>query len=233
MHRLRILLLTVLACAWAALAVGAEDDGWVIAAKARNPQDISLWTRNVPGAPLKAFRGATHTDVALPNVVALLYDASSMCAWVFRCKEARIVGVDQATGDTFVYMAVRGIWPVGDRDAIIRVHPVWNVRTGELSVQGTAAPTYLPKTEGHVRIPAIESSWRFTPAGNNLLRIEWTGHIDPGGNVPLWLANTVATLVPRYTLRQVRDLLQESGWRSNAARDAGLAQLNQVRTQVR
>ena len=224
-------LITLLLMLAAGQLVAETEDGWVVAAKAREPQDISLWTRVVPGAELKAFRGATHTDVPLANAVALLYDVATMPEWIFRCREARILGVAD-NGDTFVYLKIHGIWPVGDRDAIIRVHPVYNAKTGELVVTGTAAPGYAPEVPGYVRIPAIESSWRMTPVAGNLLRIEWSGHVDPAGNIPRWLSNSVATLVPRYTMREVRNLLQAPAWRTAATRDRGNALLAQVRSQA-
>jgi hypothetical protein len=219
-------------CLLSFTALAAEPaNEWVIAAKARSPEDISLWTRVVPGAELKAFRGATHTDAPMPNVVAMLNDQPTLCKWTFRCKDVRLAGTAE-NGDIYLYLQIRGIWPVSDRDAIIRAHPVLNTRTGELIVTGTAAPDYLPRSPDHVRIPAIESTWRLTPTSGNLIRFEWTGHIDPAGNIPTWMANVVATLIPRYTLNKIRKLLEEPQWRSPAARDAGAAMLQQVRTRV-
>lgn len=215
-----------------ALAMAAEsEEGWVVAAKARSTEDISLWTRVVPGAELKAFRGATHTDAPIYNIVAMLNDEPTLCEWSFRCDEVRMVGTAD-NGDTYIYMKVKGMWPVSDRDAIIRAHPVLNTRTGELVITGTAAPDYLPRSPNHVRIPAIESTWRLTPAQNNLVRIEWSGHIDPAGNIPKWMSNSIATLIPRYTLHRIRKLLDDPKWRSPAARDNGAAVLKQVRTQI-
>lgn len=211
---------------------GSKGDGWVVAAKARTPEDISLWTRVVPGAELKAFRGETHTDAPIENVIALLHDTASMPEWIFRCREASIVGEDP-NGDTYVYMKVKGIWPLEDRDAIVHVHPDYDAKTGEITMTGTAAPDYLPKSPDYVRIPSIESTWRLTPTENGLVRIVWEGHVDPAGNVPRWLANSVATLVPRFTLRSARDLLQEPARRSPAQHDVGAALIEQFRARQR
>lgn len=209
----------------------AQED-WVIAAKARSPEDISLWTRTVPGAELKAFRGAMHTEAPMASAVAMLYDATNMTEWIFRCREARILGQAE-NGDTFVYLKIEGIWPVGDRDAIIRAHPVLNERTGELIIRGTAEPGHIPPVDGYVRIPAIESSWRLTPVADGLVRIEWTGHIDPAGYVPRWLTNALATWVPRHTLRYVRNLLDDPQWRTTAVQDQGKALLGAIRNVIR
>lgn len=212
-----------------AAQVSIANDGWVVAAKARSPEDISLWTRTIPGAELKAFRGAMHVRAPMPSVVALLYDTTNMTKWIFRCDQARIVG-EEANGDLLIQVHIEGIWPMGDRDAILRAHPVLNRKTGELVVHGTAVPDYLPPAPGHVRIPALEYTWRITPADGNLTHIEWTAHVDPGGNIPRWLANTLGTLVPRYTLRQVRNLLTDSvEWHLPATQEKGRRMIDGVR----
>lgn len=208
-----------------------KDDDWVVAAKARSPQDISLWTRVVPGAELKAFRGATHTQADLASAVAMLNDEPTICHWTFRCQEVRKVGTAE-NGDIYFYLKIKGMWPVADRDAVIRAHPVLNTRTGELVITGFAEPDYLPRSPTHVRIPSIESTWRLTPVPNNLVRMEWTGHVDPAGSIPRWISNTVATLIPRYTLNKMRQLMEEPQWRSPAAREAGQALLGQIRNRV-
>lgn len=210
----------------------AVQEDWVVAAKARSPEDISLWTRTVPGAELKAFRGAMHTRAPMASTVAMLYDATNMTEWIFRCREAHILG-QADNGDTFVYLKIEGIWPVGDRDAIIRAHPVLNEKTGELIVTGTAEPDYIPPVDGYVRIPAIESTWRLTPMPGGLIRIEWTGHVDPAGYVPRWLTNALATWVPRHTLRQVRNLLDDPDWRTPAVQERGRQLLKDVRNVIR
>lgn len=210
----------------------AAEDGWVLAAKARKPEDISLWTRYIPGAELKAFRGVTHTSAPMDSVIALLHDATRMQEWVFRCREARILGQAE-NGDTYVYLKISGIWPVGDRDAVIRVHPTYNPRTGEIDMQGIAAPDYLPRNPDYVRIPMIESSWKLTPAPMGLTRIEWTGHVDPAGSVPRWLSNLVATLVPRHTLSSVRDLLDGETYRTPAQRELGHDWIEKIRAASR
>lgn len=227
----RLLALLTLLLAVAANAPAA-DDGWVLAAKARNPEDISLWTRLIPGAELKAFRGATHTSAPMDSIIALLHDATRMEQWVFRCHEARILS-QAANGDSYVYLKISGIWPVGDRDAIVRVHPEYDPKTGEISIVATAAPDYLPTNPKYVRIPMIESSWKLTPAPLGMTRIEWTGFVDPAGNVPRWLSNLVATLVPRYTLSRIRDMLDEETFRTPAQRDIGHAWLERVRAASR
>lgn len=205
----------------------ADTDGWVVAAKARSPSDISLWTRTVPGAQLKSFRGATHLETGMESMVAFLYDTSLMQDWLFRCKEARIL--EDRPDATYVYLRIKGIWPLEDRDAVVKVVPEFVAATGEIRLRGTAAPDFLPKQEGHIRIPAIESTWLMRPAGQGQVYVEWWGHVDPAGNVPRWLSNSIATLIPRYTIKQVREQITADRWKSAASLEAGSKLLERIR----
>lgn len=233
MHRFfaflaRISLLLLLAAG----AAADTNDGWVLAAKARSPEDISLWTRSIAGAELKAFRGVTHSDAPIENLIALLYDTAATPEWLFRCQEAAIVG-EETNGDFYLHLKIKGIWPLDDRDAIILVRPFFDRQTGEILMTGTAAPDYLPPLPNYVRIPAIASTWRLTPTPQGLVRIEWEGHVDPAGNVPRWLANSMATLVPRHTLRNFRNLMDEPARRSPTQQAAGAAIIEHIRSNNR
>lgn len=210
----------------------ATDNPWRLAAKARSPADISLWTRTVPGAQLKAFRGATHVEVPMESVTAFLHDTEAMTHWVFRCKEARILA-ENDDGTMYVHLKIDGIWPLEDRDAVVKVIPDLVPATGELRLIGVAAPDYLPPQPDHIRIPSIESTWLMRPGANGLLYVEWSGHVDPAGNVPRWLANTLVTLVPRYTLKHMRELVADPKWRQPAQREFGHLLIERVRNNAR
>lgn len=211
-----------------ATAQDAEGGDWVVAAKARSPSDISLWTRTIPGAELKAFRGATQVTVPLESTLAFLYDTQAVSEWMFRCKEARVLE-ERPDGSLLIYMTFKGIWPVEDRDAVVRVVPAFNTATGEVLLTGTAAPDYLPPVEGYIRIPAIESSWLLRPAPEGRLYVQWTGQVDPGGAIPLWLANVVATLIPRHTLKEMRNELAQAEWQQPGKQAQGAALLEHIK----
>ena len=226
-HRCLLLLSLLLA---PVLHAADDDTGWVSAAKARSPEDISLWTRTIPGQPLKAFRGATYTATQTETLLAMLYDTDSMQHWIFRCKDARILA-EQPNGDIYVHMRINGIWPLTDRDAVMLVRATHDAKTGEILFSGYGAPDYIPEQPGFVRIRVVASTWRLTPTPEGLLRVEWTGHVDPAGNVPLWLANTLGTLVPRYTLRSMRELLKEPRWQTAEQRELGARLLARIKAQ--
>jgi hypothetical protein len=185
---------------------GGSGTDWVCAAEARAPSDIALWSRNVPGMALRAFRGRTRCAAPFERVVGLLLDIPQMRQWLFRCAEARVVS-DTPAGERIVYFAVDGIWPLGDRDAVLRVRPTFDAATGAVTFAGVVAPDVLATVPGKVRIVSITSSWRVVPTSDGLVEVEWVGQVDPVGHAPPWLVNTVAVQAPRYGLRRMHQLL--------------------------
>lgn len=217
-----------LAATASADVVPGDDNAWVIAAKARSDSDISLWTRVIPGAELKAFRGATHVQVPLESAVAFFNDVPSMPKWIFRCKEARVLA-EMPDGTKYIHLKIDGLWPLEDRDAVIKATSRYVSETGDLQMLGVAAPDYLPKQEGYIRIPAIETTWNIRATDDNQLRVQFSGHVDPAGSVPRWLANALVTMVPRYTLKHMHDLVVDPKWQQAEQRQLGARLLERVK----
>ena len=71
-----------------------------------------------------------------------------------------------------------------------------------------------PPSDGRVRIPALDSRFDGDAAGGRLDAVEFRTFVDPGGKVPVWLANLVATKAPLVTLGRAA----RSSWRSRASR---------------
>jgi hypothetical protein len=186
---------------------GVTPGDWTCITAAASPDDVSLWTRAVPGAPLRAFRGVSHAAVPLERAVGMLLDIPLMKRWLFRCQEARSLGREGLVEQ--VYVAVDGIWPLEDRDVVLRIAPELDAATGTIAFHGTREDGALPKTPGKVRIPELTSSWRLSPTKDGLVRLEWTAHADPNGPAPPWLVNTVSVQVPRYALRRVQAMLDD------------------------
>ena len=91
-----------------------------------------------------------------------------------------------------VYGVVDAPAPMQDRDTIVRFDlrqdPVSRVVTIDIVNQ----PLYLPEEPGRVRVPDFGGFWRLEPIGNSDIRVTYQVYGDPGGWVPVWLANYAA-----------------------------------------
>lgn len=221
-------LLGVLA-GWLLAAGVAAAAGWE---PSSDRDGIQVWTRTIPGAPLKDFRGVMVVEQPLDAVVAAVTDVASYPEWFFQMKEARIAQGERLD-EAYVYFMIGGIWPVSDRDAVIKATVSQDPQTLSLFMAADAAPDFLPKVAGRVRMPAMKSGWKLTPLSATRTEIELIGNADPGGWIPLWLANSVVQMMPRETLKRLRVQMASPKYRDPDAIFAADPLLAELRARLR
>lgn len=158
---------------------------------------IAVYTADIPGQDLRAFRGVTTLNAPIRAVVAALADTANMPNWFFHMKSAR--ELPMPGGDTYRYLVISGIWPVSDRDAVVRVQAV-RQNDGSVLMTASGMADKYPPQGCCVRIPRMESSWLVVPQGPDRTQVTLSTKSDPGGALPLWIANLVANDMPRKTL---------------------------------
>lgn len=114
-------------------------------------------------------------------------------------------------------MSFNGIWPVSDRDVVLR-NTLEQKSNGEITLHSINAEGYLDKRDGYVRIPALDNRFVLTPMGEGWVRVQFETFVDPGGRVPVWLANLVSTRAPYETLEGLKAQLKKPRF-ANARRD--------------
>lgn len=195
-------LLSLLALLLLLQAVAADD--WQVVS---HETGLTLYTRSVPGQALKDFRGVLRVRAPLREVLRTLVDVDAMPQWFFNMQEARLLDIGGAQG-THLYFVIKGFWPVSDRDAVLQLQMSQDPKTLAVTLSGTAAPDYYPLMRERVRIPQLLSSWTVTPLSATETEMRFDGHADPGGSIPLWVANLVVVQLPKVTLHKLRDRLQ-------------------------
>lgn len=186
------------------LNAAVAADGWQVVS---HETGLTLYTRSVEGQALKDFRGVLRVRASMRDVVRTLVDVDAMPQWFFNMQEARLLDIGGAEG-SHLYVVLKGFWPVSDRDAVLQLQLSQDPKTLVLSLTGTATPDYYPPMRERVRIPQLLSSWTVTPLSATETEIRFDGHADPGGRIPLWVANLVVVQLPRVTLHNLRGRLQ-------------------------
>lgn len=184
---------------------------WTLVREARDDTDITLYTRVIEDSQLKAFRGITRTRADFARVLSVLLDMEKMPEWFYRCREARLVSIDEEHNAGIGYILLDGIWPVQDRDIVTYGTLEQDPDTLTVLLRASAKPDALPPVEGVVRMPELAAHWRVTPLPDGWTEIELTGHAHPGGAIPLWMANMVVNMLPRMTLGNLHKRLAEPG----------------------
>lgn len=178
------------------------SNGWELTSDSDSTTGITTWKKAVDNSSLDAFKGAMTVDQSMLTILAVLADIPHFPTWVFHCDAARTL---PKKGDGFVYLYIRGIWPVSDRDAVLHSTLQQNPDTLAITVHTTARPDLLPVHEDRVRMPALNNFFVLTPIDADTTHIVFTTYADPGGLIPGWLANFVAVEAPFDTLSRMRE----------------------------
>ena len=155
--------------------------------------------------PLKAFTGLLETSRTYVDTFP---------EWIFQNQGAKRLSVE---GREEIHMRFHGIWPVSDRDVVLANALSQNEDSGSITLHSVNAENVLGKQDGFVRIPALDNQFIITPMDDGWVRVQFETFVDPGGSVPVWLANLVATKAPLETLQGLKVQLEKPRF-ANATR---------------
>ncbi|PKM21737.1 MAG: hypothetical protein CVV10_07840 [Gammaproteobacteria bacterium HGW-Gammaproteobacteria-14] len=189
------------------LSAGSWADDWRQIRSAAERTDVSTWVRPVAGNPLNAFRGQTEVPYPMLTAIAVLSDIERFPEWVFQCHAAKLL---PEFGEDLAYIEIKGIWPVSDRDGVARTTIHQEPDTLITTIRSVAAPDIVDEVPGTVRIPQLENQFVFEPLADGWTRITFETQVDPGGMIPAWLANFVATRAPLTTLQKMQQQMKDS-----------------------
>lgn len=190
----------------------ATTGDWQPRQLAKERTGINTFVRQVPNHTLHAFKGTTEVPHPVHHLLAVMADIQRMPDWVFQCHTAALL---PQFGDDAAYVHIKGIWPVSDRDAVTRTQLV-RAANGALILH-TRQATDIDYPTDAVRIPLIDNRFIFEPLADGWTRIIFETQVDPGGKIPGWLANLVATRAPVVTLEGLHRMLQEPQYQLDEA----------------
>jgi hypothetical protein len=185
--------------------VSADDWEQVRDAEART--DVAVYVKPVADNPLNAFMGVVEVPYSMLRIMAVLGDIDRFPEWVYQCDRAEMR--PEEWGRDIVHIRIKGIWPVSDRDVVTRSTIKQDPETGTITLHSVHANDILPPQDGYVRLPDLDNRFILEPLDDGWTRITFRTFVDPGGYIPAWLANLVATRAPTTTLTKMQNLLAE------------------------
>ncbi|MBZ2190426.1 hypothetical protein K8B33_15050 [Alcanivorax sp. JB21] len=188
----------------------ADDAEWEQIREARERGDVATYVRPVDGTPIKQFRGIVEVPHPLVTVMAVISDVANFDNWVFQCKGTEMR--EEEWGGEHARVMIRGIWPVSDRDVLVRSHYEQDPDTHAVTVHSTATDDVLEEQRGYVRIPALNNVFRFEPLSDGWTRITFQTLVNPGGAIPAWLSNFVSTRAPLQTLEGMSEQMEKDDY---------------------
>jgi hypothetical protein len=169
---------------------------------------IKIYTSLVPGSKIKALKVECEFKATASQFVTLLLDVKNAPEWVYHTKSCALVK-QVSPAELYYYSEVSLPWPAEDRDFIAHLTVNQNPDTKVVTVDGPVVNDLVPVKAKTVRINHSNGKWVISPAGNGNIKVEYSLHVDPGGDLPVWLVNMFATEGPMQIFKNLkRELLK-------------------------
>jgi START domain len=165
-------------------------------------ENLRVQRRDYAGSELDEIKGVIRLKATLNAVMALLKDAQFNKEWVYRSGGASILQ-ESGYAQAYVYGVVDAPSPMSDRDTVVRFDYQQDQETKEVTVTITNFPEFIPEKVNLVRVPAIGGYWHLKPEEDGWVEVTYQVYGDPGGWIPVWLANRAAVISVQETLRNM------------------------------
>ncbi len=183
--------------------------------------NLRIFKRDYAGSTLDEIKGVVRVKASLNAVMALLKDAAYNQHWVYRSGGARILE-ESGYAQAYVYGVVDAPPPMSDRDTVVRFDYRQNPDNKEITVTITNVPGYLPPQPGLVRVVQMGGYWHLKPEAQGWVQVTYQIYGDPGGWIPVWLANHAAVVSVKHTLLNLAGAVgRYVGARSEFVEEAG------------
>ena len=113
--------------------------------------------------------------------------------------------------EIYYYSEVEAPWPVDNRDFIFHLQMSQDSITKILKVELTEMPDYIPHKEGIVRVPEGHAVLKVTPIDKANVHVSYIIDLNPGGDIPAWVANMFAAKAPWQTYNEFRKRIIAQG----------------------
>lgn len=183
----------------ALILLPAQVMGWEVI---RQEENLRVQQRNYPGSDLNEIRGVVRVQASLNALMALLKDARFNRQWVYRSGGATILE-ENGYAQAYVYGVVDAPWPMQDRDTVVRFDYRQQAVSKTITIDITNFPDFIGEKDEFVRVPDFGGYWQLRPEEEGWVEVTYQVYGDPGGMIPVWLANYAAARSVTKTLENM------------------------------
>jgi len=163
-----------------------DDSSWELMI---NKNDVQIYTRSWLGSDFVAIKGVQIINASLSNILANFLDIAAFPEWVKDAKEGFVITPFDDKHSRKIYLRMSLPWPLEDRDIVSGQQVTQNLNTKIIKIKEWYEGNALPKNEGVIRIPRLNTEFLLIPKEKNITKLIWQGHNDPGGFIPPFLVN--------------------------------------------
>ena len=156
---------------------------------------IKVYSGTVSDSKYKAIKVECELNATPSQLVTVLLDIKTGPEWVDHTKSCTLLK-QVSPSELYYYSEVNIPWPAHNRDFVAHLIVHQDPVTKVITVDGPAVTGFVPEKDGVVRVHSSKSLWVITPLKKDLVKVVYTLHVDPGGDIPAWLVNLLATQGP-------------------------------------
>ncbi len=167
---------------------------------------IKVYTKTEPGSDYKAFKAEMQVKCNIENIVEVLKNSERINNWIVNCKGVKLLKTDNS--DQYYYIETSLPFPFKNRDMVYHFQYI-EINSGQVRVNVTGIPDYVPPSEGIVRLAKANGYWLLTSIDTSGTAVTYQMHVEPGGLIPAWMANPFIVNVPFSTFKELRKIIQK------------------------
>ena len=170
---------------------------------------VRTYMREVPGSPIKEFKGICILDAKMEVIAAVLRDMPSFVEWMPQCKQSKVI--EQQDFFTLVFYNEFSMpWPLNNRDSVLKGTAVIDKDTGRAHVNFWAVEDpRAPERKGIIRMKHLKGTFSFEYLGRSNTRLAISYQVDPGGYIPPTLSNLAVRHLPYLLMRKLKKRVKE------------------------
>jgi len=183
---------------------GISQENWVLK---KDKNEIKVYILDDEESVFKPYRVVTIIEGTIKEFETLLKDIPNMPDWAQSVKEAKVL---KEIGDSIqiYYTEAKAPFPFKNRDGVYQNTFCWSEEGKYLYIEVQILPEYIEIDEDMERVRGF-GHWIIKDIGDGKIEIFSEMHIDPGGNIPAWLANSFADENPYQTMMSIRELMED------------------------
>jgi hypothetical protein len=201
MHKRLILLF----CIFTHFALAQTTEKWDLK---ENKDGVKIFTRDIENSKIKAIRVECQLQASLSQVVAALMDIRNSEEWLYHTAGNYMVK-QVSPAELYYYSLIEMPWPVSNRDFIAHLKVTQDEITKTVTVDAPCLPHMVPVKPNIIRIANSKGKWLLYPINKQEVKIIYTLHADPGGNIPAWLTNLFVTQGPSQSFKKFKVHIQK------------------------
>ena len=175
-------------------------------------EGVRVYTKSLLTSKIKALKVESILNASASQFVSVIMNIDKSTEWVYNTKSSVLVK-QVSPSELFYYSEVTLPWPAQNRDFIAHIAVTQNPATKTITIDAPCVSGFVPVKEGIVRVTQSQGRWIVFPISKKQVKVEYTIAVDPGGSIPAWLVNLVASQGPLESFKMLKRQLQKPEYR--------------------